>query len=84
MSTKTRGWASEVVASPSLEPTPAPLPSQQTYTIKAGDTLSKIAKRYGLTVDQLLAANKSTIKDPNKIKVGDQIVIPKAEPSTAP
>ena len=76
--------ASEVVASPSLEPTPAPLPSQQTYTIKAGDTLSKIAKRYGLTVDQLLAANKSTIKDPNKIKVGDQIVIPKAEPSTAP
>jgi LysM repeat protein len=76
--------ASEVVASPSLEPTPAPLPSQQTYTIKAGDTLSKIAKRYGLTVDQLLAANKSTIKDPNKIKVGDEIVIPKPEPSTAP
>ncbi len=76
--------ASQVVASPSLEPTPVPAPTQQTYTIKAGDTLSKIARKYGLTVDQLLAANKTAIKDPNKIKVGDQIVIPSAAPSTAP
>jgi LysM repeat protein len=44
--------------------------------IKEGDTLSKIAKRNGLTLDQLLAANKDTIKDPDLIAVGDQIIIP--------
>ena len=52
------------------EPTVDPAPTQQTYTIKAGDTLDKIAKKFGLTVDQLLAANKQ-IKNPNKIAKGD-------------
>jgi len=69
--------ASQVVQSASPEPTLAPAPSQQTYTIKTGDTLTRVAKRFGVTLDQLLAANKS-IKDANKIKVGDVIVIPSA------
>ena len=29
-----------------------------------------------MTVDQLIAANKKTIKDADKIKVGQEIVIP--------
>ena len=49
--------------------------------VKPGDTLNKIAKKYKVTVDQLLAANKQ-IKNPNKIAVGDEITIPvAAEPS---
>ena len=48
--------------------------------MKSGDTLLKIAKKYKLTVDQLLAANKQ-IKNPNKIAVGDEIMIPVAGPS---
>ena len=52
------------------EPTPIPEPTAQTYTIKTGDTLLKIAKKFGLTLDELLAANKATIKNPDKIKVG--------------
>ena len=43
--------------------------------VKPGDTLNKIAKKYKVTVDQLLAANKQ-IKNPNKIAVGDEITIP--------
>lgn len=86
-------------ASRSTSPTEAPAASAQVYVIKPGDTLLKIAKKYKLTVDQLLAANKK-IKNPNKIAVGDEIVIPVAvasdvveeastvpgseEPSTAP
>ena len=71
---------SGAVASPSLEPTPIPEPTPQIYTIKAGDALARIARRFGLTLEQLLAANKD-IKDANKIKVGDKIVIPTPPPS---
>ena len=44
--------------------------------IKEGDTLSKVAKRFGMTLDELLAANTETIKDPDKISIGDEIIIP--------
>ena len=56
--------------------TPIPEPTPQTYTIKKGDILNKIAKKYDVTVEQLLEANKKTIKNPNKIKVGQEIIIP--------
>lgn len=46
-----------------------------TYTVKPGDTLSKIASRNGVTLSQLLQANPQ-INDPNKIKVGDVINTP--------
>lgn len=45
-----------------------PLPKTY-YTVKKGDTLSKIAKTYGTSVAQLQKWN-SIIKDPNKIQVG--------------
>jgi murein DD-endopeptidase MepM/ murein hydrolase activator NlpD len=46
-----------------------------TYTVKPGDTLSKIAKNNGISTAQLLQANPQ-ISDPNKIKVGDVITLP--------
>lgn len=46
-----------------------------TYTVKAGDTLSKIALRNGVSIAQLLQANPQ-ISDPNKIRVGDVINVP--------
>ena len=46
-----------------------------TYVVKAGDTLSKIATRNGITLAQLLQLNPS-ITNPNKIKVGDKINLP--------
>jgi LysM repeat protein len=67
-------------ASPLPTATPVPTPGGRTYTVKSGDTLSKIAKKYGLTIEQVLAANKA-IKDPNRIAIGDVIVIPSAAPS---
>lgn len=45
------------------------------YVVKAGDTLSKIAARNGITLPELLKANP-TITNPNKIKVGDVISVP--------
>lgn len=80
-----------VVASPtgraaqpsrSTSPTEAPAATAQVYVVKPGDTLLKIAKKYKLTVDQVLAANKK-IKNPNKIAVGDEIVIPVSAPAAS-
>lgn len=61
-------------------PTPTPAPTPTVYVVASGDTLSKIAASFGITVEELLAANPQ-ITDPNKIQIGDQIVIPQPEPS---
>jgi LysM repeat protein len=72
--------SASVAPSATPEPTPVPAPTPQVYVVESGDTLSKIAKRFDVTVDALLAANKDTIDDPDKIKVGDEIIIPVPEP----
>ncbi len=68
------------IATPSPDPTPVPAPTPQVYVVEAGDTLSRIATSFGLTVDELLAANKDTIENPNLISVGDEIIIPVPPP----
>ena len=70
-----------VVATASPDPTASPQPTQQTYILKSGDTLLKVAKKFGLTLDQLVAANKDTIKNPDKVKVGQEIIIPAPPPA---
>lgn len=46
----------------------------QTYTVKKGDTLSKLAKKYGTTWQNLMKLNPS-ITNPHKIYVGQTIRI---------
>lgn len=48
--------------------------SEQVYTVKAGDTLSKIAAKYGTTYQKL--ASHNGIANPNIINVGQKIRIP--------
>ncbi len=62
-------------AAPSI--TPVPSPSPVVYVVKAGDVLSRIAVRFGVTVDQIVKANPQ-IKNPDKLALGDQLVIPPA------
>jgi LysM repeat protein len=73
------GSAAVATAIPS--PTPVPAPTPQIYIIKSGDTLSKVAKKFGITLDALLAANKDTIKDPDKVSIGDPVTIPAPAPN---
>jgi nucleoid-associated protein YgaU len=51
------------------------------YTVKAGDTLSKIALRFykdASKYTKIYEANKATIgKNPNNVKAGQKLVIPK-------
>ena len=45
------------------------------YVVRSGDTLWKIAKRFGSTVDDIVRVNG--IERPDKINVGEKIYIPK-------
>jgi nucleoid-associated protein YgaU len=62
--------------------TPAATPAGQaakTYTVKAGDTLSKIAKQHYGNANaymKIFEANKGLLKDPDKIQVGQVLTIP--------
>ncbi|MDO6354067.1 LysM peptidoglycan-binding domain-containing protein [Caloramator sp. CAR-1] len=47
----------------------------QRYTVVAGDTIEKIAKRFNVTVDFLIAENPH-IQDPDKIFPGDVLCVP--------
>ncbi len=53
---------------------PANVTTGSTYTVQANDTMAKIAKLNGMTLGQLAAKNPQ-IKNLNKIKVGEQIIV---------
>ena len=59
---------------PSPEPEPTPTPSDKIYIVQKGDTLTKIAKKFGTTVQILAKLNN--IKDINKIYVGQKLKLP--------
>ena len=54
--------------------TPPPTTGQTTYTIEAGDTLSRIALRFGVSLAELQQAN--SIANANYIYVGQVLTIP--------
>ena len=54
-------------------------PAARTYTVQAGDSLSKISKQfYGDATKymKIFEANKDKLADPDKIKAGQELVIP--------
>ena len=54
-------------------------PSGKTYTVKAGDTLSKIAREHlgdANAYMKIFNANKDQLTDPDKIKPGQVLKIP--------
>jgi LysM repeat protein len=56
--------------------------STTTYTVKAGDTPSGIARRYGITSRELMAANNIT--DARRLYVGRELVVPQQSGSSTP
>ena len=57
-----------------LAETPLPTPTPFTYTVQQGDTISSIALDFGVSTDDLLAANPEI--SPNAMSVGQVINIP--------
>ena len=64
-------------------PTSCPVGFTERYTIVSGDTLFKIAQRYGINVATLVAANPH-ITNPDLIYPGDVICVPTAPEVPAP
>lgn len=54
--------------------TPLPSPTPFTYTVQAGDTMSEIAERFNVSLDDLLAANPQV--SANAMSVGQVLNIP--------
>ena len=51
----------------------------QTYEVKSGDNLSKISKQFYGDANEYMRifyANRDKLKDPDKIQIGQQLVIP--------
>lgn len=65
-----------------LAASPAALAQGVTHTVQAGETLSAIAQRYGVSQQAIVAANG--IADASLIYVGQQLAIPDAAGETAP
>jgi LysM repeat protein len=61
-------------ASGTSAPAASPTSAETLYIVKGGDTLSGIAQQFGVTVEDLMAANGLT--DPNVLQVGQTLTIP--------
>ena len=65
----------EVSEAEVAKPAPAPAPAEEkSYTVKAGDVLWKIAKKFGTTWQRLAEYNK--LKNPHLIFPGQKILVP--------
>ena len=70
-----RAWKGNVA--PSVKPSPASSQQIKEYTISPGDTLFKIARANGVSVDALMRANLSA--NPVRLRPGQRIQIPPAQ-----
>jgi LysM repeat protein len=64
---------------PAAAPAAPAAPADKTYTVKSGDTLSKIAKEfYGNAneYNKIFEANTDQLESPDKIQVGQELKIP--------
>ena len=53
-------------------------PAENTYTVEAGDSLSAIGEKYGISWHAIFEANKDTISNPDVIHPGQVLKIPSA------
>jgi LysM repeat protein len=55
-----------------------PLEGQTEYVVQSGDNANDIALRFGVTVEELAAANNTTVDALRSLQVGDVLIIPAA------
>jgi nucleoid-associated protein YgaU len=71
--------APEAAAAAAAGASSAPSVAKRTYTVQAGDNLSKISKQFYGDANKymkIFEANKDKLSDPDKVKVGTELLIP--------
>lgn len=66
---------------PLVSQTPVPTPTQFIYKVARDDTMSAIARRFGVSLEALLAANPGI--PPQALSIGQTLTIPAVSPGTA-
>jgi murein DD-endopeptidase MepM/ murein hydrolase activator NlpD len=61
-------------------PARQPLAESAEYVVRGGDTLTSIAQRYGVSLNSLMQVNG--LANPDRIYVGQRLVIPAANPAS--
>jgi peptidoglycan endopeptidase LytF len=74
-----RLFIGEQICIPTQQP---PVCAGTIYTIRVGDTITGIARRFNTTVNAILRANPGL--DPNRLFIGQQICIPNSQPPVCP
>jgi nucleoid-associated protein YgaU len=72
-------WQKDIVADIKVTGAPAAAAAARTYTVKAGDTLSAIAKEHLGSANaymKIFDLNKDQLTDPDKIKPGQVLRLP--------
>ena len=59
--------------------TPAPTPEAITYTVQKGDSLWKIARRNGCSLQALMEANRELLKNSDRIYPNQKLIIPTSD-----
>jgi LysM repeat protein len=61
-----------------------PREGQTEYVVQSGDNANDIALRFGVTVEELAAANDTTVDNLRSLEVGQVLIIPPASSTPAP
>ncbi|MBF8290786.1 MAG: putative lysin domain protein [Chloroflexi bacterium] len=67
-----------------FEPTQVPGPTPQIYLVQSGDTMSRIASKFGIPLQVLIDANAVTIPNPDVLDIGQEVIIPSIAPTSVP
>jgi len=68
------GATDEPTQAPADTPTPQPSDDVVIYVVQEGDIPETIAAQFGITAEELMAANGIT--DPTSLNIGDELIIP--------
>ncbi len=71
------------VGFPEVPPPPPPCPGGAIVTVAAGETMAGIARRFGIGLQQMIAANPQ-VTDPNLLLVGQRLCLPIQVPPGVP
>jgi LysM repeat protein len=75
---RTTGASTTTVATATTAPVAPTTPAATRYVVTQGDTVTSIARRFGVTTDAVVAANQLT--DPDRLSLGQALVIPPPPP----